>query len=214
MIAVPFAPFEDLFQQLAPALDVSSDGSHDLSHLERVWRTSRLILAEEGGEPRVLAAAVILHDCVAVEKNSPLRDEASRLSAERAEMLLAKLRWSASEIEVVSGAIRTHSFSSGLTPRSLEGCILQDSDRLDAIGAVGIARCFYTAGRMGSKLYDAADPHGIERGLDDKSYALDHFPLKLLRLSTGFQTGAGRRMAQERHERLKVFYDLFVAELE
>ncbi len=208
-----FSPFEDLFRQLSPALDTSSDGSHDVSHLERVWRTSRLILAEEGGDPKALAAAVMLHDCVAVEKNSPLRGEASRLSAERAESLLAGLGWGASEIEVVSGAIRTHSFSSGLTPGSLEGCILQDSDRLDAIGAVGIARCFYTAGRMGSKLYNAADPFGRERKLDDRSFALDHFPLKLLRLSTGFQTKAGSRMAQERHARLQEFYDLFVAEL-
>lgn len=214
MVVSPFSPFADLFEELSSALDASSDGSHDLSHLERVWRTSRLILAEEGGEPRLLAASVILHDCVAVEKNSPLRGDASRLSAERAEIVLAELGWSAAEIEVVSGAIRTHSYSSGLIPESLEGCILQDSDRLDAIGMVGIARCFYTAGRMGSKLYDPADPHGRERKLDDKSYALDHFPLKLLRLSTGFQTGAGRRMAQERHGRLKEFYDLFVAELE
>jgi uncharacterized protein len=209
-----FSPFQQLFQQLSHALDASDDGSHDMSHLNRVWRTARLIAAEEGGDLRLLAAAVILHDCVTVEKDSPLRKQASRLSAEKAEQLLKELQWSSLEIGTVSDAIRSHSYSAGLTPGSLEGCILQDADRLDAIGAVGIARCFYTAGRMGSKLYDARDPQGKERDLDDRRYALDHFPMKLLRLATGFQTQAGSRMAQERHSRLQAFYDVFTAELD
>jgi uncharacterized protein len=209
-----FSPFQQLFQQLSPALDASSDGSHDLSHLNRVWRTARLIAAEEGGDLRLLAAAVILHDCVTVEKDSPLREQASRLAAEKAEEMLKELQWSSLEIEAVSDAIRTHSYSAGLRPGSLEGRILQDADRLDAIGAVGIARCFYTAGRLGSKLYDALDPQGKERDLDDRRYALDHFPMKLLRLATGFQTQSGSRMAQERHTRLQAFYDVFTGELE
>jgi uncharacterized protein len=137
-----FGPFQQLFQQLSPALDASNDGSHDMSHLNRVWRTARLIAAEEGGDLRLLAAAVILHDCVTVEKDSPLREQASRLAADKAEEMLTELQWSSLEIEAVSDAIRTHSYSAGLIPRSLEGRILQDADRLDAIGAVGIARCF------------------------------------------------------------------------
>ncbi len=79
---------------------------------------------------------------------------------------------------------------------------------------VGIARCFYTAGRMGSKLYEPIDPAGKERILDNSNYALDHFPKKLLELSTGFQTRAGARMAQERHPRLQYFYERFIVELE
>lgn len=209
-----FSPFQELFQQLSRVLDASNDGSHDISHLYRVWRTARLIAAEEGGDLRLLAAAVILHDCVAVQKDSPLREQASRLSAAKAEQMLEELQWSSLEVETVSDAIRTHSYSAGLTPGSLEGRILQDADRLDAIGAVGIARCFYTAGRMGSKLYDAHDPQGKERDLDDRRYALDHFPMKLLRLATGFQTRAGSRMAQERHSRLQAFYDVFMGELD
>jgi uncharacterized protein len=209
-----FSPFQQLFPQLSRVLGDSGDGSHDLSHLHRVWRTAQLIAAEEGGDLRLLAAAVLLHDCVAVEKDSPLREQASRLSAEKAQQMLEDLQWSGAEVEAVTDAILTHSYSAGLTPRSLEGCILQDADRLDAIGAVGIARCFYTAGRMGSRLYDALDPQGKERDLDDRRYALDHFPMKLLRLATGFQTQAGSRMAQERHSRLQAFYDAFTGELD
>jgi uncharacterized protein len=101
-----------------------------------------------------------------------------------------------------------------LPPQTIEGRILQDADRLDAIGMVGIARCFYTAGRMRSKLYRSADPRGKNHALDDRSYALDHFPMKLLRLSTGFQTETGKRMANERHARLLAFYELFLDELD
>jgi uncharacterized protein len=90
-------------------LDASNDGSHDISHLNRVWRTARLIAAEEGGDLRLLAAAVILHDCVAVEKDSPLREQASRLAAEKAEQMLEELQWSSLEVEAVTDAIRTHS---------------------------------------------------------------------------------------------------------
>jgi uncharacterized protein len=213
MAVEPFAPFQALFQQLSSVIDASTDGSHDVSHLRRVWRTAERISAKEGGDLKLLAAAVMLHDCVAVEKDSPLRARASDLAAEKAKQALHDLNWDEAKIEIVAQAIRTHSYSAGLVPASLEGRILQDADRLDAIGYVGIARCFYTAGRMGSRLYEPQDPQGKERNLDDRVYALDHFPLKLLGLASGFQTQAGRRMAAERHSRLKAFYDAFLSEL-
>lgn len=208
-----FAPFQTLFSELSYLLTTSSDGSHDSSHLERVWRNAKHIAAEEGGNLRLLGAAVMLHDCVEVDKNSELRAHSSRLSAERAAEALRRLKWDESEIDLVAGAILTHSYSAGLTPTSLEGRILQDADRLDAIGMVGIARCFYTSGRMHSKMYEAHDPRGAERELDDGRYALDHFPLKLLKLAGSFQTATGTRMARERHARLQAFYDSFLTEV-
>lgn len=205
--------FESLRAQLCPQLECTNDGSHDLSHLERVWRSAQIIQAEEGGNLSVLAAGVWLHDCVTVEKNSPLRDQASQLSAARAGEILEKLGRPASEIERVKDAIAAHSFSAGITPETLEGRILQDADRLDAIGMAGIARCFYTAGRMGSSLYAPHDPKGHTRELDDRRYALDHFPRKLLRLCASFQTAAGARLARERHARLQDFYHRFLEEI-
>lgn len=209
-----FAPFDQLSQQLLRWLDDSTDGSHDLSHLARVWRNARAIAEQDGGDLRLLVAAVVLHDCVTVEKDSPLRGQASRLSAERARRILAEMGWRANDVDIVADAVLCHSFLAGLTPKTLEGRVLQDADRLDAIGMVGIARCFYTAGRLGSKLYEPGDPTGTERSLDDGLYALDHFPKKLLGLSTGFTTRAGRLMAERRHARLQEFYDEFVAELQ
>lgn len=208
-----FAPFHTLAARLLPALDAGTDGSHDTGHLARVWANARTIQAEEGGDAELLAAAVLLHDCVHVEKSSPLRAQASRLAAERARGLLAGLGWEAARIEAAAHAIAAHSFSAGIAPETLEARILQDSDRLEALGAIGIARLFYTAGRMGSLFYDPADPRAEHRALDDRAFAIDHFRAKLLRLEGGFQTPTGRRLARERTRLVAEFLAAFEAEI-
>jgi uncharacterized protein len=88
---------------------------------------------------------------------------------------------------------------------SLEGRILQDADRLDAIGLIGIVRCFYAVGRLGCRLYDPLDPRGEDRRLDDSRFALDHFPRKLLKLAEGFQTWTRRRLARDRQKSIRTF---------
>lgn len=208
-----FAPYPELAGLLLPHAGHGGDGAHDRAHLLRVWHNAFRIQAEEAGNGRVLGAAVLLHDCVAVEKDSPLRSGASRLAADQARHVLAGLRWEAPDVEAVAHAIEAHSFSAGIEPRTLEACILQDADRLDAIGLIGVARCFYTAGRLGSALYDPDDPRAEHRELDDRRHALDHFPAKLLRLAQGFRTAAGRRLAAERHVRLQRFLDGFLGEI-
>jgi uncharacterized protein len=209
-----FFPFQDLAATLLPhAGDASGDGSHDTSHLQRVWKNAAAIQAEDGGDAHVLFAATILHDCVPTEKRSPLRAQASRLSAEKAARVLGELGWPQAKIEAVAHAVAAHSFSAGIEPLTLEAKALQDADRLDAIGMLGVARCFYTAGRMGSALYDPLDPHALERPLDDRQYALDHFRAKLLKLASGFRTVTGARLAHLRHERLQRFLDEFADEI-
>ncbi len=211
--ATGFTPFEGLALALLPHAVSGDDGSHDTAHLLRVWKNARLIAATEGGETEDLAAAVLLHDCVAVEKNAPHRASASRLAADKAGGLLAGLNWSAQRIDAVRHAIEAHSFSAAIVPRTLLAKILQDADRLDAIGMVGVARCFYVAGRMGSGLYDPIDPEARNRPLDDKSYAIDHFETKLFGLIAGFNTNTGRAMAQDRQLRMRRFLDEFLQEL-
>ncbi len=200
--AAAFAPYDALAARLLPDLPDAGDGSHDIAHLLRVWANVRAIHAGEGGDLELLASACLLHDCVAVEKNAPERSQASRLAADRAGQLLARLDWPQDRVARVRHAIEAHSFSAGVPPVSLEARILQDADRLDALG---VARCFYTAGRMGSALYDAADPAGARRPYDDARYALDHFHTKLLHLASGFRTETGRRLAQARHQRMERF---------
>jgi uncharacterized protein len=209
-----FAPLQTLAAQLLPhALEPSEDGAHDVSHLQRVWHNVRTLQAEETGDLEVLLAAVLLHDCVAVEKNSPLRSQASRLAAEKASAVLADMDWPHAKINAVAHAIEAHSFSANIAPLTLEAKIVQDADRLDSLGMLGVARTFYIAGRMGSALYDPQDRQAKARDYDDKRFCLDHFQTKLLHLADGFQTTTGQRLAHIRHDRLKGFMELFQEEI-
>jgi uncharacterized protein len=173
----------------------------------------RRLQDKEGGDLEALLAATLLHDCVAVEKNSPLRSQASTLSANKAASILQRMGWPAPRIELVAHAVQAHSFSAGVEPLTLEARILQDSDRLDAIGMIGVARCFYIAGRMGSALYDITNPTAIGRPYQDKRFTIEHFHTKLLSLASGFQTVEGARLAAVRHARLKDFLDGFMEEI-
>ena len=204
-----FQPYEELAATLLPHAVQHDDGAHDAAHLQRVWKNATAIQALEGGDPEILVAAVLLHDCVAVEKDSPQRALASWLAAEKASRLLAKQDWPQPRIAAGAHAIESHSYSGGIQPESLEAKILQDADRLDSMGFVGVARCFYTAGRMGSALYNPDPSHT----LDDRRYALDHFYTKLLKLSGSFQTATGQRLAAERDVRLRQFLENFRAEI-
>jgi uncharacterized protein len=215
-IAAIFGDQAELAERLLAVLGTEGDdGSHDRSHLLRVWRNATSIAGQEPGCDRtVLTAAVILHDCVAVEKNSPQRSMASRLAATRARTLLAEMGWDAARIEAAAHAIEAHSFSAGIAAETVEARIVQDADRLDAIGAIGIARCFYVAGRMGSGLYNPEDPQAVHRDLDDRHFALDHFGAKLFKVAGNFQTKAGQALAEARTRTMRDFVGALLDEIE
>ncbi|MEO0393067.1 MAG: HD domain-containing protein [Pseudomonadota bacterium] len=214
VLAKDFSPHQDLARKLLPSvMNTTEDGAHDISHLMRVWRNVTRLQAVEGGDQRLLTAATILHDCVAVEKDSPDRRNASRLSAKKARDMVAAEGWDADDCDAIAHIIEAHSFSAMIKPQSLEAKILQDADRLDAIGAIGIARCFYVGGRMNSALYHPDDPKAERRRLDDKRYALDHFKAKLNGLADGFQTTTGKTIATERHSRMTLFVDGLLSEI-
>lgn len=214
MTSEAFAPCQPLAAELLKHLPPGqNDGSHDLAHIHRVWVNAQRIQRVEGGDLDVLLAATVLHDCVAVEKNSPLRGQASTLSADKAALILTEMGWPMARVEQVAHAVKTHSYSAGFDPQTLEARILQDSDRLDAIGAMGIARCFYVSGRMGSALYDFGNPAAQGREYQDTAYAIEHFHTKLLKLASGFKTHEGARLAAERHARLEVYLADFMDEV-
>src|ERR1700678_4718749 len=97
-----FHPFDQLAVKLLGAAADDEDGAHDLSHIVRVWRNAKLIQREEGGDVEALAAAVLLHDCVQVAKDSPLRSEASVLAANEARVRLETLGWEPCRIATVA----------------------------------------------------------------------------------------------------------------
>lgn len=186
-----------------------ADGSHDLGHFQRVWRTAKLINQSEGrpANDLVLLTAAYFHDLIALPKNHPERGDASRISAERTAALLGS-EWDDFPADLVEGvrhAIHAHSYSAGVEANTPEAKILQDADRMEAIGAIGLARVFYTAGQLNSALFDDTDPFAERRSPDDRRFALDHFQLKLLRLPALMNTATGRKMAQERAGYLQDF---------
>ncbi len=214
-IASAFHPHEALARGLLAQLDLAgTDGSHDVSHILRVWRNAAAIaVTEPGCDQELLVAAVILHDCVAMEKNSPLRSQASRLAAARAGEIVGERGFSPERVAALAHAVAAHSFSAAIEPETLEARILQDADRLDAIGAIGIARCFYTGGRMGSGLYHPTDPRATDRPYDDARFALDHFDVKLFKIAEGFRTAAGQAMAEARLRTMRQFVADFLGEI-
>lgn len=198
-----------LLQQQAP----DEDGAHDLTHFHRVWAAARHIMRQHAqADALVVLAACYLHDLVNLPKNHPQREQASRMAAASASQLLAQNGFPAERIAAVAHAIEAHSFSANIAPRSIEAKIVQDADRMDALGTIGLARMFYTSGRMGRQLAHPDNPLGQGRQLDDREYALDHIEVKLEKLPGMMQTEAGKAMAEERLARLLSFRQQFVEE--
>jgi uncharacterized protein len=190
-----------------------ADGAHDASHLERVWRSARLLLERHPeADALVVMAACYLHDLVNLPKNDPDRALASRRAARLAREELARLGFPHGRLDGVAHAIEAHSFSAAIEATTIEAKIVQDADRLDALGAVGLARMFYIAGRMGSALAHPLDPLGLERDFDDRAWSLDHIMVKLAQLPGMMQLEAGRELADARLARLLAFRDDFAAE--
>lgn len=192
---------------------LDGDVAHDLDHIERVVANARVIGAAEGADMRIVVPAAWLHDCVAVPKNSPHRSEASALAAAEAYQLLKGWGFGDLPLDEIAHAIHAHSFSAGIPAESLEARVLQDADRLDALGAVGLSRCLMLGGALGRPLYVAGDPFCASREPDDLAATVDHFFTKLLHLSAQFKTAAGRREAERRTAVLQRFLDDLSTEL-
>ncbi len=192
----------------------STDGAHDLAHLRRVWRNCQRIAFNEGGaDLEVLLAAAMFHDLINPPKTSPDRDRASTLSAEAAIAYLRGTDFPPAKYDAVAHAIAAHSFSAAIAPQSLEAKILQDADRLEALGALGLARMFYVAGATGGALFDPEDPLAQHRALDDRRFALDHIETKLLQIAQTMQTATGRDLAAEGAEWISAFRTRLLREI-
>jgi uncharacterized protein len=195
----------------AAAALAQGDPAHDLAHLQRVWATAQALLADSPNtDALVVLAACMLHDCVNLPKNHPQRTQASRMAARKAVALLAQHRFPADKLDAVAHAIEAHSFSAGIAPETLEAQIVQDADRLDALGPVGIARMFSVGGQLGRALAHPSDPLAQHRTLDDMRYTLDHIAVKLATLPDSMQTAAGRRLGAQRMAWVTQFRSAFV----
>ena len=190
------------------------DSSHDLYHLLRVEKTALELQREQGeGDVMVISIASLLHDLISFPKNDPRRSLSSLHSADRATEILRQHKIENNKIEAIHHCIHAHSFSASIVPQTIEAKIVQDADRMEALGAIGIARCFYTSGLLKRELFHPIDPMAQDRSLDDLQYALDHFSVKLLKLPEMMQTKAGSVMAKKRAEFLQLYSTTLVREI-
>lgn len=208
------AQFERLFEEKMQILcSLGDDPSHDMLHLHRVVTTAKRLCSVENAQMEVVVPAAWLHDFVIVPKNDPRRSQASRLSADAAIEYLKEIGYPSQYHGAISHAIAAHSFSAGLICETREAEIVQDADRLDALGAVGIARCFATAGLLKRAFYSEADPFCSGRAPDDQNFTLDHFFVKLFKISGTLKTEAGKKEAEQRLLLMKTYLAQFESEI-
>ncbi len=195
---------EALWSLVSPRLP-DDDISHDRDHVLRVYVWALKLAPEAKVEPDLAGAAALVHDLVNLSKQDPDRARAGERSADASRAALEEAGYAAEEIDRIAEAVRTSNWSAGLDAAEPLGELLQDADRLDALGAIGVFRTFACAQRLvqeGRPLRFAADedPFALQsREPDDTRYALDHFPVKLLRLADGMHFHSAHKEARRRH---------------
>ena len=195
---IDLSQWEALFRAKAKTLYPSSDPSHDYLHVCRVVGMAVKLAAEEGADINIVLPAAFFHDCVNVPKNDPRRKEASRLSADAAVEYLKSVNYPAVYFDGIKHAITAHSFSANIPVETLEAKVVQDADRLDGLGAIGIARCFTVGALLQRPYYCDGDIMAEHRAADDQIDTVDHFFVKLFRTAETLQTAAARKEGQRR----------------
>ena len=203
---MPHKSFEDR-SRAALARMSAAEPAHDALHVGRVVASARQIARLEGADVAVCETAALLHELFNYPKHHPDSARSGEVCAGHAAALLGQHGHAAAFIEKVAYAIRVHSFSRGILPETLEARVLQDADRLDAIGAIGIARCFATCADMKRPFYAPGDPFCAAREPDDKKWGVDHFYRKLLRIPDGLHTKTARDLAAERVAFMRAFLE-------
>lgn len=181
------------------------DAAHDKAHIKRVLKNAKVMLEQERADHEIVIAAGWLHDCVVLPKDHPDRNNASTLAAKKAVQFLSEVGFAKSKTNQVAHAIKAHSYSANIAPETMEAKIVQDADRLDALGAIGVARCFAVSGQLGLPFYQSEDPFCKHRQPNDSSWTVDHFYSKLFQLPETMNTAAAKQEAENRVVFMKQF---------
>ncbi|MGR5133697.1 HD domain-containing protein [Vibrio alfacsensis] len=189
--------FEPLFLQFMQK-EMQTDAAHDLSHVQRVVNNAKQLGEKEGADLAIVLPAAYLHDCFTYPKDHPNRKQSSTMAAKKAIAFLEKINYPSQYHDAIAHAIEAHSFSANIPSATLEAQIVQDADRLDALGAIGITRCIQVSTQFNAQLYDSEDMFARERELDDKQFAIDHFQTKLFKIVETMNTTAAREEGLKR----------------
>ncbi|HUW95054.1 MAG TPA: HD domain-containing protein [Anaerolineae bacterium] len=190
-----------------------ADPAHDFDHILRVLALAERIGAAEGADMDILRPAVLLHDIGRPEEQRDGRCHA-QVGAEKARTILSD--WPTETVEAISHAIAAHRFRDDLQPQTLEAKILFDADKLDSIGAIGIARAYVVGGLHGQRLWGKVTPEYVQALRQDSSLARqndsqDHTPahefaFKLSRIKDILFTATANQIAEERHHFMSDYF--------
>lgn len=203
----------ELWARLSGEASARAEGrepAHDFFHVERVVVNTITIARAEGADEATCAVAALLHELYALPKSHPESSRAGDVCAEHARELLLREGAPVALIEPACAAIRDHAFSKGVVPEALTSKVLQDADRLDALGAIGLARMWATTADMKRPFYAPDDPFCASRTPDDKQWGLDHVYRKLLVVPERLHLPTSRALAADR----VAFIRVFLAQLE
>ena len=186
--------------------------SHDWSHVERVYNLALKITRIEKADLFIVQLATLLHDIGRKqEMQNPELDHA-QISTKLAEQILKKYQIEKGIIEQVLHCISSHRFRNNRKPETTEAKILFDADKLDCIGAIGIARAYAWAGKQGIKLY--SDKNYLGTGYEKEHSPVTEFLYKLSKVKDQMQTETGKQLAEERHKFTSEYFDRLKQEIE
>lgn len=189
-----------------------ADPIHDLHHVLRVVSLAERIARAEGADLSVVRVAALLHDISRDDEDSHQAGDHALLAAERARRLLAAKGAAADFVGAVAHAIAAHRFRNNIEPETLEAMVLFDADKLDTIGAVGVARAFAYGGLMGQRLWGEVSV-GYQPGGEEAHTPHHEFQYKLRHMKDRLHTPTGRAIAEERHRYMVAFFERMAAEL-
>jgi uncharacterized protein len=190
-------------EQARALYQAAGDSTHDFDHVLRVYRLAERIGQAEGADMAVLRTAALLHDIARADEDAGQVPDHALEAAARVQMILADQP--APFVRAVAHAIETHRFRANRLPQTVEAKVLYDADKLDAIGAVGIARAFAYGAYRGQRLWAAPDA--------GEHTAVKEFVVKLSQVKDHLLTRTASLIAQERHAFMVEFFERMAAEV-
>ena len=193
-----------------------SDQVHDFDHILRVCRLAEVLAEKEGADLEIVRAAALLHDAESASGDEQTRLSHHETAAIFAGKVLAKEGWADDRVEAVQHCILTHRFRAANPPKTLEAKVLFDADKLDAIGAIGVARALAYAVLDGQPLYtepSATFRETLKTESEEAYTAYHEFIFKLSKIKNRLQTESGKQMATERHQFMQSFFQQLKAEV-
>ncbi|ELA7888618.1 HD domain-containing protein [Vibrio parahaemolyticus] len=200
--------FEPLFLEFMQQ-EMQVDAAHDIEHVKRVVKTAKQLCDEENADIAIVLPAAYLHDCFTYPKDHPNRKQSSAIAAKKAIAYLESIQYPQHYHDAIAHAIEAHSFCANIRPNTLEAQIVQDADRLDALGAIGVTRCIQVSTHFNAQLYNDNDMFAKERELNDKQFTVDHFQTKLFKIVDTMNTESAKLEANKR----KAFMQTYLKQL-